>query len=152
MNPQPKPQRELDAAYLDYVRKQVCCVSGRTPVDAHHVRLGNVGGVGTKAPDRMAIPLHRDYHLEFHDLGMMEFETKYGIDCAEIVLKLVRGYRPPKARKVSPKSTVRHLLVRCECGASHRIPVSKAAVSTNAAAYQCPVLKTLVQASWRKSA
>lgn len=112
----PKPQRELDPDYLAYVRKQPCCVSGKTPVDAHHVRIGNVGGVGTKPSDWMAIPLHRDFHREFHDLGIMGFETKYGIDCAAIVLKLIRGYRPPKKVKRQPKSS---LVVKCACGKQH---------------------------------
>ncbi len=109
----PKPVRELDSAYLSYVRKQPCCVSGRTPVDAHHVGRG---GVGTKPSDRMAIPLHRDYHREFHDFGLAAFEAKYQINCAEIVLKLNRGYRAPKPRKVAKPSV---LEVRCSCGKRH---------------------------------
>ena len=152
MSAHPKPQRERDAAYLAYIRKQPCCVSGKLGVDAHHVRLGNVGGMGTKAPDRFAIPLHRDFHREFHDLGMMGFETKYGIDCAKIVADLNRAYRPAKPRKVIHRTPVVESfhIKYCVCSRTHDIPSSKITTFGAGFRYQCPEKNTPVSARLKR--
>lgn len=56
---QPKPPPSWrSSAYLDFVRRQVCCAPGCTtpaaPIEAHHAGRH---GVGQKAPDSTAVPL-----------------------------------------------------------------------------------------------
>lgn len=79
MNPQPKRKRHENKKYLAWVRKQPCCYCGRTADHAHHlIGTGNMGGMGTKAPDWTAMPVCSSCHRMVHDLGDREMiETQW---------------------------------------------------------------------------
>jgi hypothetical protein len=78
--------RERDERYLDFIRSCPCCLCGRTPVDAAHLRVGSINdgkrstGMGETASDRWALPLCRECHTRQHAMNEREFWASYGID------------------------------------------------------------------------
>lgn len=53
--------------YLQWVRSLPCCMCGAPAEDAHHlIGVGGMGGMGTKAPDSMSMPVCRRHHDEIH--------------------------------------------------------------------------------------
>lgn len=73
-----------DNEYMNYVHKQTCLVCGcHNGIEAHHLRIDNMGGTSKKPPDWMCVPLcsehHRDYHLRGHEwfLEQVGWLTKY---------------------------------------------------------------------------
>jgi len=67
--------------YLRFIRRQICLVEGNDyNVVAHHVRLGQNGGMGLKPSDYRTIPLFTRRHIELHNTGERSFYKKYGID------------------------------------------------------------------------
>lgn len=53
--------------YLDWVKQQPCIICGAQADDPHHlVGVGGMGGMGTKAPDSMVLPVCRIHHGEIH--------------------------------------------------------------------------------------
>jgi hypothetical protein len=53
--------------YLDWVRKQPCCVCEFPEAEAHHIKgVGNFSGAGLKADDILAIPLCMACHRFIH--------------------------------------------------------------------------------------
>jgi len=67
--------------YLDFIRKQKCCLCGNPNVDSHHVRsfipTRFKGGTGLKPFDLMTVPVCRSCHLELH--GGRELENAHYI-------------------------------------------------------------------------
>lgn len=70
MNPQPKPVRELDSHYIEFVKTKPCCLptilfphycsNERQP---HHVSPRNgTKGTGTKVSDRRCVPVCLNAH------------------------------------------------------------------------------------------
>lgn len=54
--------------YLKWVKEQDCCNCQAPADDAHHlIGVGNMGGMGTKAPDDTAVPLCRGCHTAVHN-------------------------------------------------------------------------------------
>ena len=63
---------ERDRDHLAFIRQLPCCVCGRTPCDAAHVRNGTDGAMARKPSDKWAVPLCRPRTLqvgskELHD-------------------------------------------------------------------------------------
>lgn len=53
--------------YLKWVKTLDCCMCGSPADDAHHIiGTGNMGGMGTKAPDNMTMPVCRGDHYKIH--------------------------------------------------------------------------------------
>lgn len=53
-----KPDRWIrDKDHLSFIRSLPCCVCGRAPCDAAHVRNGTDGAMGRKPSDRWCVPL-----------------------------------------------------------------------------------------------
>lgn len=50
--------------HLKLIRQLSCCVSGRTPVDPHHLKIRSERGMGMRSTDQWAVPLHRDLHMD----------------------------------------------------------------------------------------
>jgi len=61
--------------YLDWVKTQPSCISQRPADDAHHMKGHGYGG--SVAPDYTAIPLTRDEHTNFHNIGFRDWEDQY---------------------------------------------------------------------------
>lgn len=64
--------------YLKYVRTLPCVVTGKSPVEAHHLIGHHEGGMGMKSSDYYAIPLSPEIHRELHDHGWRTWEDRYG--------------------------------------------------------------------------
>ena len=89
----PKPTRERDEEYLEFIRSLPCAVSGRdAPSEPHHWQKKGHGGRGTKCPDRRAIPLSFELHREIHQIGKETFAKKYGID-VEATIKMYNSLK-----------------------------------------------------------
>lgn len=55
-----------DPAYLAFIRKLPCVVTGAYPAEASHLRsLKHGSGVGLKTPDATAIPMSRAVHADY---------------------------------------------------------------------------------------
>ena len=54
-----KPIRERDREHLKFVASQPCLVCGRTPSDAHHIKLACWRAMGRKVGDRFTVPICR---------------------------------------------------------------------------------------------
>lgn len=69
-----KPRKGADPAYLDFVRLQDCASCGhRGPNHAHH-KIGDLKGMGLKAPDSEALALCWACHRALHDCrGRFEY-------------------------------------------------------------------------------
>ena len=74
--------------YMAWVKTLPSCVSGKSPCDAHHIKVPGFGGT-SKPSDLFVIPLTRDEHQEFHQIGWTSFEDKYNIDQLREVLKTI---------------------------------------------------------------
>lgn len=86
-----KPRRRRSAAARDYkyrawVRSLPSAVSGYHGCEAAHT--GSDVGTSTKASDYSCIPLTPAEHREYHSIGKLSFERKYGLCCAEVVTRL----------------------------------------------------------------
>jgi hypothetical protein len=64
-----KPVRERDRNHLRLVASQPCLVCGRTPSDAHHIKLAEQRAMGRKVSDKFAVPICRLHHRELHLRG-----------------------------------------------------------------------------------
>lgn len=73
-----KQPRIFDDGALHRVRQARCLICGDdVTVEAHHPRFGV--GMGTKADDRLAVPLCGRHHRELHRMNEREFWASYGI-------------------------------------------------------------------------
>ena len=84
---------ERDRDHLAFVRALPCCVCGRTPCDAAHVRNGTDGAAARKPSDRYCVPLcrmsgnwlcHDNQHLK----GEITFWSKVNGDPLDLAAKL----------------------------------------------------------------
>lgn len=69
-----KTKAERD--HLTWVASQPCMISGKRPVQVHHIRLN-----GEPRDHFKSIPLHYDYHQGpegIHTLGKYAWRDKYG--------------------------------------------------------------------------
>lgn len=66
-----KPLR--DKRHLQFIRKLPCCVCGKMPSEAAHIRMGYFGGTGMKPGDDCTVPLCKPCHTEQHQLGEVAF-------------------------------------------------------------------------------
>ena len=74
--------------YINWVKTLPSVVSGKSPCDAHHIKLPGFGGT-SKISDLFAIPLTREEHTEGHSIGWQSFEAKHNIDQWREVLKTI---------------------------------------------------------------
>ena len=82
----------IDERYLDFVRRQPCCVPGcrEMVVHAHHVQSKGAGRC-----DYMAVPLGQKHHTGpwgVENIGRDTFQTKHGIKFEEIIYALLSRY------------------------------------------------------------
>lgn len=63
-----------------------CSVPGcfRTPIHAHHDRLGTGGGMGMKPSDLNCVPFCYHHHAEGHQRGWRWFQAHYDLNLRAI--------------------------------------------------------------------
>ena len=93
MTPDPKPVTDKDPAYLRFIRKQPCVITGRTPCEAHHTQTG---GIGMKGSDYSALPLHHSEHQRCHQVGS---ETFWRYDVKQLIIDHLIKYIKDKIEK-----------------------------------------------------
>jgi len=72
-------------AYLRFIRTLPCCACGSTlRIEAAHI---GPRGLGQKVDDKNALPLCFWCHRELHEVGPVEFATKYGVDFPALIAK-----------------------------------------------------------------
>tara|TARA_R100000008_G_scaffold72396_1_gene50577 strand:+ start:109 stop:375 length:267 start_codon:yes stop_codon:yes gene_type:complete len=80
--------------YRKFVKEFGCCVCGKKQVDAHH--LDSVG-MGNKRKsmieDYSCVPLCRQHHQEWHQIGDLSFSGKYSINLWKICYQLNKNWR-----------------------------------------------------------
>jgi hypothetical protein len=89
----PKPVRVELPDYLRFVRRHNCVVKGcwkRT--EASHIVFDGQGKQGSKVDDTQAVPKCDGHHKEYHRIGREPFERKYGLDFAQIIIRLLTEY------------------------------------------------------------
>ena len=90
MNPNPKPKREVDKKYLEFIKKQFClcrnrdCIGDTSP---HHTTTKAASG-----SDLKTVPLCATHHSEVHNIGRDTFQKKYNIRFDEEIIKLLARY------------------------------------------------------------
>ena len=85
MNPCPKQPPNKDPAYLSWVRKQPCVITGKTPCEAHHFKSRGSGG-----GDYTALPLITEEHVRCHMVGAKTFWLDY--DIKQIIIDHLTRY------------------------------------------------------------
>jgi len=90
----PKPERETDEAYLDFVRSQPCLCKGNDKgrkclgdIAPHHTKT-----VGSGGSDYGTVPLCAEHHTECHSIGRDTFQDKYGISFRDTIARLRTMY------------------------------------------------------------
>jgi hypothetical protein len=82
------PHRVTDEGFLEYTRQQKCAVClSPAPNDPHHLTSRGAGG-----SDLTAIPLCRDCHRRYHDLGHEAFQSHRSIDLWKQAHRHLRRY------------------------------------------------------------
>ena len=98
---------ERDRDHLAFIRQLPCCVCGRTPCDAAHVRTGTDGAMARKPSDRHVVPLcNGDWfapapqgcHQTQHIFGEQSFWDDHAdpLDLAAKLWSLSRKYEGEK--------------------------------------------------------
>jgi hypothetical protein len=95
MNSLQKPKRYENEEYLEFIRKQPCCVEhvGCRPVsskkrsDPHHVKSKKSGG-----SDLESVPMCRFIHGDIHNIGVITFQTKYQVDLRDVQIDCLQKF------------------------------------------------------------
>ncbi|EQC44048.1 DUF968 domain-containing protein [Bacteriovorax sp. Seq25_V] len=91
-----KYSNHRSAAYLNWLRKQTCVISGRKAECAHHIRLGTNGGVSLKPSDYFCIPLRNEYHttglFALHVIGEETFIKQFKLNIHSLFVKYLKEY------------------------------------------------------------
>lgn len=87
--------REESGAYLAFLRKLPCVLTGKRPVEAAHIRFADkawgkpLTGIGVKPSDRWCLPLSPDKHREQHAAGNERtWWKKQGVDPLVVATRL----------------------------------------------------------------
>jgi 5-methylcytosine-specific restriction endonuclease McrA len=76
MNAIPKQKPFRSKKYLKWVKTLPCCICGLDGCDPHHAIGMKLGGMGTKAPDDMVMPLCRKCHSDMHNKPQLWYLQK----------------------------------------------------------------------------
>ncbi len=91
MKHKPRKREGMSEEHLKMIRKLPCVVTGRRPVEAHHLLQGPgvIRGMGYKSADQWAIPIHREVHHELHNFGNDQvFFERQGINSTALAREL----------------------------------------------------------------
>jgi len=72
----------LNKEFIAFIKEFSCSVCGFSPVDAHHMDTVGMGGNRKSycMEDFSCVPLCRQHHQEWHQIGDKDFYKKYGIN------------------------------------------------------------------------
>lgn len=101
------PQREFPR-HRKFIRSHGCCVAGCEdgPIEVAHVRHADNAGTGLKPADFHAVSLCRAHHSEQHQVGVVSFQKKYGLDLDKLAEEFARR-SPDIAMKEAMKNAQR---------------------------------------------
>jgi len=86
----PKPKREVDKKYLEYIKTLPCCCQDHTctgDIVPHHTKTRGSGG-----SDYKAVPMCATHHSKVHNTGYGSFQVDNSIDFEYIICKCLIGY------------------------------------------------------------
>ncbi len=90
-----EPKRRRDRAHLKFVARQACLVCGRTPSQAHHLRIAQPRALGRKVSDEFTVPLcalhHHDLHMKGNEVEWWWGRTIDPLPAAEALWQTSRG-------------------------------------------------------------
>ena len=89
--PFPKPVRLEDPAYLRFIRRQPCILTG-TASEASHIVPEGQGKMGSKVSDYRTVPMSPKLHREYHRIGRRKFEEKYNVNLDLEQLRFLEMY------------------------------------------------------------
>lgn len=102
-----EPEQIRSWGHLAWVRGHECLLASKGwhkcdgKMEAHHIRVGNLAGLGLKPGDEHTVPLCSYAHRIVHDLGHESFEQSYGLKLEQIAADLWR--RSPHRLKYERK-------------------------------------------------
>lgn len=118
--PVKKPDADAAPGFLRFLRMLECCVTGASNgflinrglcLDAHHPTVGR-NCMGRKAPDRWAVPVARDYHLDSYPEGLHRgeraFWNRHGIDPEAVAFDLWRVWQTSQSVSVGKSIIFQH--------------------------------------------
>ena len=82
--------------FIDHIRKQtyccICMMSG--PVEPHHLKAVGMGNNRKKEMDAhySCIPVCRPCHMDYHNIGIKDFEKKHRISVYKINHQYLVGF------------------------------------------------------------
>lgn len=80
----PKQHHIKDKKHLKWVASLPCVLTGRTEVQAAHIREGNQAGWGRKPSDDQVIPLFHEKHAEQHRTTESKFYAEHGYSLEQV--------------------------------------------------------------------
>ena len=99
-----KLKREVDKAYLDYIKMQPCiihdsdCIGDISP---HHTKTKGSGG-----NDLLTVPLCAYHHHRVHFLGRKTFQQRYNVDFMCEITRLYRKYKKGGERWITCRKKI----------------------------------------------
>ena len=72
--------KKVDEKYKQFIREQGCIVTGNPDCVAHHIRMGQCAGMGTKPSDYHCVPLNQFEHVKLHNMGERVYWESKKID------------------------------------------------------------------------
>lgn len=143
----PKPQREEDTLYRQWIKTQPCILASDSTcpcigeIDPHHVKPFGGGKMGSKVSDYRCVPLCRGHHIEAEQ-GREMFERLHGLDLDFWIRGLYQKYIKPTPRVPRQrKARMVFIAISCECGLAHHLPPKE----VNDGQFHCWKLRKTVQ-------
>jgi len=84
-----KKKRYVNKKYIEFIKKQPCCVTGHQwgAQDPHHTKSRGSGG-----SDLTCVPLIHRLHVECEQIGNKTFQKKYDINFKVIQFELLQKF------------------------------------------------------------
>ena len=81
--------------FINFVKQFTCSACGLSGVDAHHLDSVGMGGNRKKdlEEDYSCVPLCREHHQEWHQIGDIQFTKKYSVNLWKLNYKINKLWR-----------------------------------------------------------
>lgn len=79
--------------YTDWVKTLPCIVSGHPADDPHHLVGHKQGAMASKVSDLWTMPMTRQEHGKFHDMGWQSWEKQYGSQWMHVCRTIERAVK-----------------------------------------------------------